>query len=105
MSEIDPFAEMDRRLQIFEANLAENTKVTQSNQDSIQRLEVSVSTVAKNTEDIVEFFQAGKGAFKFLGWIGTLAKWIGYIAAAFGSLYGAFHLAKTGINPADIAPK
>jgi hypothetical protein len=105
MSEIDPFADMDRRLNELTSDLAENTKATKSNAASIGRLETSVKSVEKNTAEIVEFFQAGKGAFKFLGWLATAAKWVGYIAAAFTALYGAIHLAKTGINPTDITPK
>ncbi len=52
----------------------------------------------------MEFFQAGKGAFKFLGWLGRIAKWVGAIAAMVAALYAAITAVKTGVNPADFTP-
>jgi hypothetical protein len=105
MSDLDPITDMDRRMDRLALDLATNTTATQANADAIVRLEGHISTVATNTLEIIEFFQAAKGAFKFLGWLGVLAKWLGYIGAAFTALYGAIHLAKTGINPSDLTPK
>ncbi len=51
--------------------LGENTKVTQG--------------VSAGTSELIEFFQAMKGAFKVMGWIGALAKPMGAIVALFGS--------------------
>lgn len=102
MSEMDPFADMDRRMRDLAQELADNTHATKANAQAIGALQGSVSTIEKNTGDIVEFFNAGKGAFRFLSMLATLAKWLGYIAGACTAVYGALQLAKTGI---DIRPK
>ena len=103
MNTIHP--EVERRLHALAASLAENTASTKENTDSIQRLECSVGTIEKNTDDIVEFFTAARGAFKFLGWLATVGKWVAYIVGAFTAVLGAMHLVKTGVNPTDITPK
>jgi hypothetical protein len=97
--------EVERRLNALSSDLADNTRATKDNTDSIQRLEGSVGAIEKNTGDIVEFFNAGKGAFKFLGWLATVGKWVAYIAGAVTAVLGALHLLKTGVNPTDITPK
>lgn len=40
------------------------------------------SEIKKNTDDIVEFFEAGRGTFRVLKVIGVIAKWITTVAAA-----------------------
>ena len=47
--------------------------------------------VKKNTDDIVEFFTAGKGFFKVASYIGRIAKWLAAVAAACGAIYAAVH--------------
>ena len=39
---------------------------------------------------IIEFFEAGKGAFKFFGYVGGLIKWVGGIAAAIAIIWAVF---------------
>lgn len=55
----------DERMTRIEAGLTENTVATQQ--------------VADNTKDLVELFQAMKGALKVLNWLGKLAKPMAYI--------------------------
>lgn len=79
--------EVGRRMDDLAAQLAANTTVTKENSTMI-------SAVKQNTDEIVAFFQAGKGFFVVVRSVGTLAKWIAYIAAASGLAWG---VAKFGI--------
>ena len=58
----------DQRIDAVEAAVLENTKIT--------------AEIKRNTDDIVEFFQAGQGTFKFLRMVGGVAKWFTAVAAA-----------------------
>lgn len=78
----------DERMTRIESNvaalgqeLADNTKATRE--------------VAESTRDLVEFFQAMKGAFKVLNWLGKIAKPAGYIVAL-GTAVAAFWSALKG---------
>lgn len=39
------------------------------------------------TNEIVDLFQAAKGAFRVIGWVGTAVKWVGAVTAAGGGLW------------------
>ena len=43
--------------------------------------------VSKNTDDIVAFFEAGRGTFKVLKVVGVMAKWLTTVAAAMALLW------------------
>ncbi|WP_240933154.1 hypothetical protein [Diaphorobacter sp. HDW4B] len=62
--------------------MAENTKATRE--------------VADSTKDLVEFFQAMKGAFKVLNWLGKIAKPAGYIVALGTAVAGFWSALKGG---------
>lgn len=66
----------DVRMNRIEGDLSENTRLTQQ--------------LATNTADIVEFFDAMKGALKVLNWIGKLARPLGAIATLVASAAGAW---------------
>lgn len=74
-------AELSQRIAKVEAGLANNTTLTEA--------------VKRNTDEIVEFFQAGKGFFTVVRSVGTMAKWIATIAAGLGIAYG---IVKFGIG-------
>ncbi|MDY0105318.1 MAG: hypothetical protein RBS27_01490 [Giesbergeria sp.] len=57
----------DARMTRIEGSISENTLITQQ--------------LAASTAEIVEFFNAVKGAFKVLNWIGKLARPLTAIAA------------------------
>lgn len=69
------------RMDAFDKRLAENTVLTQN--------------IKANTDEIVDFFLAGKGFFQVAAAVGSLAKWIAIIAAATGIAYG---IVKFGIG-------
>lgn len=50
--------------------------------------------IKTNTEEIIEFFKAGKGFFTSIGYIAKFAKWLTAIAAAVGVAWTAFHIGK-----------
>lgn len=70
----------DARMTRIEGDLATNTRLTEQ--------------LATNTADIVEFFDAMKGALKVLNWIGKLARPLGAIATLLASLAGAWSVLK-----------
>lgn len=70
------FREGKERMDSFDEKLTTNTKLTQ--------------TIHDNTSDLVETFKAVKGGFKVLGWFGSLAKWLGGIAAAGAAIVAAY---------------
>lgn len=64
------------RMQRIEDQLAENTKLTQSNTAASQ-------AVRDRTDEMVEVFQAMKGGFRVLGWLGAAAKIVAPIVGAY----------------------
>ncbi len=62
------------------AELQDNTRTT--------------NQLAASTADLVEFFEAMRGAFKVLNWIGKLAKPLGAIAALGAAVLAAVGAAK-----------
>lgn len=57
------------RMDGFDRRLAENTVLT--------------AAIKTNTDDIVAFFEAGRGFFQVVRIVGTVAKWVTTVAAAF----------------------
>ena len=53
---------------------------------------IITNDIKANTEEIIEFFKAGKGFFKIAGYAGTVAKWVTAIAAAIAGVWAATHL-------------
>ncbi|WP_141104009.1 hypothetical protein [Noviherbaspirillum denitrificans] len=65
----------------LEAGINANTAEIQKNTRLTEELKA-------DTREFLEVFNAVKGGFRVLGWIGTGAKWLGGIAAAGTALYG-----------------
>ena len=72
----------DHRLDELAKSVDENTKMTVD--------------IKRNTDEIVDFFEAGKGTFKFFKIVGEFAKWISACGAA---LALAYVYLKTGGKP------
>lgn len=62
--------------------------------ERINNLSERVEAIHKNTDEIVQFFQTGKGFFRFASWVGIGAKWLATVAAGFLVLWA---LAKLGV--------
>ena len=74
-------AEVRRQIEDMNVRLDENTSITHA--------------IKQNTDEIVEFFQAGKGFFAVVRAVGGVARWVAIIAAASGIAWG---IAKFGIG-------
>lgn len=69
------------RMDSLDKRIEENTAITQHNSTVIEAIKT-------NTDEIVEFFQAGKGFFTVVRAVGSVARWVAIIAAASGIAYG-----------------
>lgn len=77
----DPWrATVTARIDALEHRLAENTELTHA--------------IKENTEQIVRFFEAGKGFFQVVRGVGNAARVVAYIAAAAGITWA---VAKFGV--------
>ena len=80
----DPWRAMvTARIEALEHRIAENTTLTEA--------------VKENTDEIVKFFQNGKGFFRVVRGVGTVAKWITTVSAGVLILWA---LAKLGVSQA-----
>ena len=64
--------------------------------ERMYRVEELAEHTKKDTGEIIEFFEAAKGAFTVLGWLGKVAKWVTAISAAAAIIWA---LVKTGTIP------
>lgn len=71
-------AEMSGRIDLTSKKVEENTEVTLA--------------IKQDTAGLVEIFKAGEGTVKFFKMCGTIAKWVGGIAAAAVAIVGFWHL-------------
>lgn len=62
-------------------------------------IEQSLKDNTDVTKEVRDFLTAMRGGFKVLGWLGTGAKWIGYVAGAVAAVAGAIYTIKTGGRP------
>jgi hypothetical protein len=74
-----------KRMDAMQTELTANTEATQR--------------VEANTSEMLAFFNTMKGAFKTLEMIGALAKPLGYILMAVGSIAGLWFTFKNGTPP------
>ncbi|MDP4076261.1 hypothetical protein [Acidovorax sp. A1169] len=81
----DRMTRIEDDLSSVRAELKTNTEATQA--------------VASNTAELVEMFQAMKGAFKVFNWIGSLAKPMAYVIGLGTAIVGMWAAIKTGIHP------
>jgi len=72
--------------------------------ERLAALEADVRAIKQNTDEIVQFFEAGKGFFTVVRTVGAAAKWVAVIAAACGIAWGVL---KFGVGQlmADIGIK
>lgn len=73
----DPrWSQIHERMESFDAAIREQRAVLDANTSMTKEIKT-------NTDEIVQFFQAGKGFFAVVRATGALAKWVTAIAAAF----------------------
>lgn len=83
-------SEVTERMDTFDRRLAENTEKTDAGL-------LLTKEIKANTDDIVAFFEAGKGFFQVVRIVGTIAKWVTTVAAAAVVIWA---LTKYGISSA-----
>lgn len=71
------------RMDGFDRRLAENTALT--------------AAVKTNTDDIVAFFEAGRGFFQVVRVVGTVAKWVTTVSAAIVVFWFVFKMGVSDI--------
>ena len=77
----DPWrADITQRMNVLETTLAQNTATT--------------NEIKSNTDEIVQFFKAGKGFFTMMGYFGKVLKWCGAVAAAVTAVWAAREIGK-----------
>jgi hypothetical protein len=52
------------------------------------------------TREIRDILELGRSGLRILGHLGTLARWVSYIAGAIGAVFGAAHAVRNGV-PTD----
>ena len=82
-------AKVSRRFEALESEqlilkkaVENNTKIT--------------SGIAGDTSELLDLFKSVKGGFKVLSWLGSFAKWVAAILAAFAAIYAFVHNIKGG---------
>lgn len=82
----DPWrADITQRMQVMEGQHVALREAVEANTDITKSIQT-------NTDEIIEFFKAGKGFFTMIGYLSKAAKWITAILAAAGAIYAGFHL-------------
>ena len=89
-------ARYDSRLDALARSVDENTRMTAEAVLLTSGNGAKIEKIERNTNEIVAFFEAGKGTFKALKFIGIVAKWITSVAAAVAV---AFLIWKSGGKP------
>ncbi len=82
----------DERMQKIEQSLKEAAQVTGKIEDDLHR-----NTQA--TTEVLDILAAAKGAFRFFGAVGSVARWTGGIAAALLAVWGLVIAALGGNTP------
>lgn len=73
----------------FRAGSERMAKLEQATEHNSQALDAATKEIRAQREDtaeMIELFQAMKGGFKVLGWLGLFAKWVVAIGAGVGLL-------------------
>lgn len=80
------FERVNERMDTIEAALESNAESVDQRLDAVETaIEGNTKTTNQthqNTAELVEIFQAAKGGFKVVGWLGNAAKWTAGIAVA-----------------------
>lgn len=64
---------LEGRMTTVEKSVDKNTEIT--------------TGIAGNTSELLDLFKSVKGGFKVMGWLGSFAKWVAAILAAFAAIY------------------
>lgn len=93
------FAEGNDRMTRIEGDVAAVRAELKANTEATQAVAASTEAVAASTAELVEMFQAMKGAFKVFNMIGSFAKPMAYVIGLATACVGMWAAIKTGIHP------
>lgn len=65
--------------------------------ERIDAIDGQIAVIRKNTEQIVAFFEAGKGFFQVVRLVGIVAKWVTTVAAAIVVFWFVFKMGVSDI--------
>lgn len=68
----------------------------------MQAMRNTIDDVKQNTKDIVDIFNAVRGGFRVLGWLGSLLKWLVIVGAPLGT---AWLVIKGWVAPGEVKVK
>jgi len=91
MSQESDFGPFENRVEAVETTLLQLKADLKTNTDTTKRIE-------SNTEDLVAAFEALKGAFKVLEFIGKVGRPLLYVSGAITGLVGLWTLARRLFN-------
>ena len=87
--------------QMAEVTVAHH-QATEQRREQAKRLAALEGQLTRNTDmtaELLDVVSAVKSGFRVLGWLGTAAKWLGYIAAGAGAVYTLFYMATHAGQP------
>lgn len=91
---------MEQRLNEMETDVLERFQAGSNRMDAIEKKldenTAATSRVEANTQELVEFFNSVKGAFRVLEALGKLAKPLAYITMFLGACTGVWLAFKNG---------
>lgn len=73
-------AEVSRRFEAIEGEQMVLKKAVENN------IKIT-SGIAGDTSELLDLFKSVKGGFKVMAWLGSFAKWVAAILAAFAAIY------------------
>ena len=76
------FVAIEGRMTAVEKGVDKNTEITTS--------------IAGDTAELLDLFKSVKGGFKVMAWLGSFAKWVAAILAAFAAIYAFVQNIKGG---------
>lgn len=89
----------DPEAPVTRADLANVQRQLGAGEVRMTSIEVELKANTALTTDVKALLDAARMGLKVIGWFGTAAVWVGKIAAAIGTVYGAWQLIKHGNPP------
>ena len=96
----DERAAYDRQLEYLAAVVMKIEERLDEGSKRMNTFEKAMQVNNEMTGEIHAMFSAGKSGLKVLGWLGSIVKWIGMIAAAALAIYtAAYAVLHGGVTP------
>lgn len=76
-SQADKIELLENRVAVLEVQLEEASELL----EAVQKVQAEQELNNAMTKELLDGFQAAKGGFRVLGWIGNIAKWVASVSA------------------------